>query len=69
MVGHVEYCLDNVDSTTRRRLDGIDGVTVTEERCLQRCGDCHSESFLVVDGELRTAETHAALLAALREDE
>jgi uncharacterized protein YuzB (UPF0349 family) len=69
MVGHVEYCLDNVDSATRRRLGGLDEVPVTEQRCLQRCGDCYSGPFLVVDGELRTAETHGALLNALREDE
>jgi uncharacterized protein YuzB (UPF0349 family) len=68
MVRHVEYCLDNVDAATRRRLDDLDGITVTEERCLQRCGDCYRESFLVVDGELETGDTHEAMLTALRGD-
>ncbi|WP_227356522.1 DUF1450 domain-containing protein [Haladaptatus salinisoli] len=51
MVDTVEYCLSNVSTETRARLAACEFET-TEERCLQRCGDCFSTSFLVVDGVL-----------------
>jgi uncharacterized protein YuzB (UPF0349 family) len=73
MVETIEYCLRNVDSETRDRLlgagasacpdAGADGADVLEQRCLQRCGTCYSEEFLVVDGDVETAGSHATLLA------
>ncbi|WP_227378794.1 DUF1450 domain-containing protein [Haladaptatus halobius] len=51
MVDTVEYCLSNVSTETRERLSDCEFETI-EERCLQRCGDCFSSSFLVVDGIL-----------------
>jgi uncharacterized protein YuzB (UPF0349 family) len=62
----VEYCVNNVDPGTRERLANAP----VEDRgapCLERCGTCHTTPFLVVDGELRVGESHAALLAALPE--
>ena len=61
----VEYCLNNVDATTRRRLDDIEDENVIETRCLQRCGECYRDSFVVVDGELRTGSTHGEVLSDL----
>ncbi|WP_458210381.1 DUF1450 domain-containing protein [Haladaptatus sp. NG-SE-30] len=51
MVDTIEYCLSNISAETRTRLADCEFETV-EERCLQRCGDCFSSSFLVVDGIL-----------------
>ena len=76
MAETVEYCLRNVSGETRERLaaetstgrdadtDDAGGVAVDERRCLQRCGTCYSEAFLVVDGTVAVADSHADLLAA-----
>ncbi|MEF8853834.1 MAG: DUF1450 domain-containing protein [Haloarculaceae archaeon] len=75
MAETIEYCLRNVDGTTRKRLlaagAGTDAdaaadesATVVEQRCLQRCGECYREDFLVVDGAVETGASHAALLSA-----
>lgn len=58
----IEYCLNNVDAEVRDRLRSVD--CAVERRCLQRCGDCYRTDFFVVDGELATGGSHAALLAA-----
>jgi len=75
MTETIEYCLRNVDSATRRRLaaetemdTGTDGVEIVERRCLQRCGDCYRDDFLVVDGAIQTADSHATLLASALEE-
>jgi uncharacterized protein YuzB (UPF0349 family) len=57
----VEYCIGNVDATARERLRGLDCRTV-EKPCLQRCDRCFDGPILVVDGEARSAESHADLL-------
>jgi uncharacterized protein YuzB (UPF0349 family) len=63
----VEYCLRNVDAATRRRLRDVGGVETVEKRCLQRCGDCYRDDFLVVDGDRETGDSHAGILDALVE--
>ena len=73
MVETIEYCLRNVDGEARERLvaAGASGcpdaetgeTTVLEQRCLQRCGTCYSEEFLVVDGAVESGGSHTALLA------
>lgn len=67
-MAHVEYCLGNVDSESRRRLrargDGDVGK-VREASCLEHCGNCHAGPFLVVDGEVRRGASHVALLAEI----
>jgi uncharacterized protein YuzB (UPF0349 family) len=57
----VEYCLANVGPAVRRSLRASDHDT-NEQRCLQRCGQCRRDPFLVVDGEFETGSTHADLL-------
>jgi len=62
----VEYCVNNVSPDVRERLS----VAPVDSRglpCLERCGTCRTEAFLVVDSEFRTANSHGALLAALPE--
>lgn len=56
----VEYCIDNVDGGTRRRLASTGAV---EKPCLQRCGRCRRSALLVVDGDPVVADSHADLLA------
>jgi uncharacterized protein YuzB (UPF0349 family) len=79
MAETIEYCLRNVDDETRERLrpgactpvaadaaagtDSEADAEIVERRCLQRCGDCYRSDFLVVDGTLETADSHASLLA------
>ena len=65
MTQYVESCLHNTDSTVRRLLrERIDETAATIEfrSCLQRCGPCFEAPFLVVDGELRTGDSHEALV-------
>lgn len=58
------YCLNNVDSDDKARLDRC--CPDAEARlCLQRCGRCAETPFVVADGELRSAENYADLIAAL----
>jgi uncharacterized protein YuzB (UPF0349 family) len=45
----VEYCLGNVTPTQRTRLADAD-VRTRGADCLDRCGRCYRDRFLVVDG-------------------
>lgn len=60
----LECCLNNVSSAARIALDKSDH-DVRETFCLDRCGDCYDRSFLVVDDELRTSDSHADLLESV----
>lgn len=62
----VEYCVHNLPSVARDHLAGLDAET-RGLACLERCGTCRSTPFLVVDGDLHTAASHAALAETLRE--
>lgn len=64
MVDTVEYCIGNVQATARDRLRDLDCHTVAKP-CLQRCGRCFEGPILVVDGEARSADSHAGLLSDL----
>ena len=59
----IECCMRNVDGGDRERLRETGGeTTVRISPCLEHCGMCRRESFLVVDGELVTgAERDRAL--------
>ena len=57
----IEACVSNIDGQVRRRLDELDTSTVVAP-CLEHCGRCYREPFLVVDGELVTDESHAEIL-------
>ena len=56
----IEYCPSNVDGETRRRVAAREDSR--EATCLDHCGRCHREAFLVVDGTVRTGSSHAAIL-------
>lgn len=58
----IEYCLSNVDDETRRYL-AVAPETI-ESPCLEHCGICCSEPFLVVDGTLHRIDTHETCLEA-----
>ena len=62
----VEYCIGNVDPSTRSELRGL-GARTVEKPCLQRCGRCFEGPLLVLDGEPRSADSHADLLADVEE--
>jgi uncharacterized protein YuzB (UPF0349 family) len=62
----VEYCVNNVDAETRKRLADAP-VECRGAPCLERCGTCRTTAYLVVDGEVWTGESHAALVSALAE--
>jgi uncharacterized protein YuzB (UPF0349 family) len=57
----IEYCLSNVDEETRRLLAARDDTR--EATCLDHCGRCYREPFLVVDGTVETGPSHEATLA------
>ncbi|WP_224337736.1 DUF1450 domain-containing protein [Haloprofundus halobius] len=67
MTRYIEYCRTNVEADARASFAALD-ATVVEKCCLRRCGTCYTDPFLVVDGEPRRGESHAALVAALREE-
>jgi uncharacterized protein YuzB (UPF0349 family) len=69
MAHTIEYCLNNVDADVRCRLRDREGDETVEQRCLQRCGDCYRDDFLVVDGELAAGGSHAEILSALADPE
>lgn len=56
MLSVVECCVRNVDDEYRQRLGTID-ATVRVRPCLEHCGTCRDEPFLVADGELVTGPT------------
>lgn len=51
----VECCVRNVTDECKQRLRDGDG-TVRVRPCLEHCGVCRTEQFLVVDGELRVGD-------------
>lgn len=57
----VECCLSNVSSDARVALNESDH-DVREALCLDRCGTCYDQPFLVVDGELQQGNSHQQLL-------
>lgn len=60
----LECCLSNVSSDARVALNDAD-YEVREAFCLDRCGRCYDDPFLVIDGKVRTGESHRDLLRAL----
>lgn len=57
----IEYCLSNVGDATRRRLRAREDAD--EAPCLEHCGICRREPFLIVDGEIVRGDGVEALLA------
>lgn len=62
MVDSIEYCLCNVDDDQRDRLQNLD--CTREYTCLEHCGICCGEAFLVVDGTVVRGESHEQLLSS-----
>lgn len=61
--GVIEYCLSNVEDASRRRLAAREDAV--EAPCLEHCGICRREPFVIADGEfVRGGEPVAELLAA-----
>ena len=63
----VECCIDNVDVNSQQAIEASD-ETVDVQYCLQRCGICYKDSFLVVDGDVVTGEDHLKLLDTLEKE-
>lgn len=57
----IEYCLSNVGDATRRRLRAREDAV--EAPCLEHCGICRREPFLIVDGEFLCGDGIEALPA------
>jgi len=62
-----ECCLSNVSS------DGLAALKKSENElnetiCLDRCGVCYDQPFLIVDGEIQTGDSHKKLLNSLESD-
>lgn len=51
----IECCVRNVSKEHEHRLREGDGV-VRLRPCLEHCGVCRTEQFVVVDGELRVGD-------------
>jgi uncharacterized protein YuzB (UPF0349 family) len=64
----VECCLSNVSSDARAVLDESDHE-IRESFCLDRCGTCYEQPFLIVDGELSVATSFEDLLDPLADSE
>lgn len=60
----IECCSNNIDFGTWKRLLGTE-FNVNKQYCLQRCGLCHNENFIIHDGELITADDHETMMRAL----
>lgn len=64
----IECCLSNVSGTARLALNDSDH-RVRESLCLDRCGNCHDEAFVVVEGALYTGDSHEQLLQGIDDGE
>jgi uncharacterized protein YuzB (UPF0349 family) len=51
----------DIDSEARSRLADMD-VSSSVYPCLEQCGHCYRQPFLVLDGQFVTADSHATLL-------
>lgn len=61
MTDLIEYCLCNVADDQRDRLRTLE--CAREFTCLEHCGICREESFLVVDRTVVRGEDHERLLS------
>lgn len=67
MPAHVECCLNNTTAALEKQLAELD-IDLRKYRCLQQCGHCYENPFLVVEGGLRLAERHADLVDELQSE-
>lgn len=57
----IECCSSNLSFDTWSRLLESD-LNVNKQYCLQRCGLCHNEAFLVSDGKVLIGNSHGEML-------
>lgn len=59
----VECCTNNLDDEIWKRVIGSP-IEIDQQYCLQRCGLCHVESFLVYEGDVIRGD-HGELIESL----
>jgi uncharacterized protein YuzB (UPF0349 family) len=64
----VECCVNNLDLGTRRRLSNKEFL-LREQPCLEHCGYCYRDPFVVSDGELQIGETTVEALLSSEANE
>lgn len=57
----LECCLSNISPGAQVALDESEHK-VRESICLDRCGDCYAQPFLVIDGNIHLGESHQDIL-------
>ncbi|UQZ33298.1 UDP-N-acetylmuramoylalanine--D-glutamate ligase [Paenibacillus sp. PK3_47] len=72
----IEFCASNIGHGTeqlKNKLEQNPDYDVVEYGCLNNCGECYLQPFVMVDGEIITADTpeelEAAVEAAIKEQE
>lgn len=60
----IEYCLANVSTSERQQIESAETST-HGVRCLDRCGTCYKESFIVVNGKPVTGAACDQLIESL----
>lgn len=60
----LECCLSNVSSDALVAMNESEHE-IRETICLDRCGACYDQPFLVVNGELQRDKSHRDLLRSL----
>lgn len=63
----IECCRSNLPPDGRKELISSPH-RVRETICLDRCGTCYDDPFVVVDGELHTGTSHRDILRSLDQD-
>lgn len=58
----VECCVSNLTSDGRKAIENSEH-DVRFSFCLDRCGRCHEDSFLVIDGDPISGESYDEILA------
>ncbi|WP_435320876.1 DUF1450 domain-containing protein [Haloarchaeobius sp. TZWSO28] len=63
----VECCVRNLTVSDRQRLDVID-ASIRVAPCLEHCGTCRHEPFVLVDGSLHAGDEYEHALTSLGGD-
>lgn len=63
----LECCSNNIDFGAWNRLLESE-FSVSKQYCLQRCGLCHTEHFLIQNGNLMIGTDHDTMIDSLLED-
>lgn len=63
----IECCIDNVGFDDRRTIEASN-ESVDIRYCLQRCGRCYREPFVVVDGDVVTGADYSTILETIESE-